>query len=158
MPEGVDETNTWDLYNELKFRGDASYIYKTKVVKNYPYPVVPGERFISECISTNEIAKSYSVKLLDRILVMGTYQEGGLTDQSFRLTVENPKGYCLVKRQSIEMSAHFMQKCYHMCLYLAAARIAKTKKPVRTSPSPLIASICLIPSFFAQYLLEHSAR
>lgn len=158
MPSGVDEANSWDLYYELGFTGDASLIYKTDVAKDYPYPVVDGERFISECISSNEIAKRYSMKLLNRILVVGEYQKGGLTDQSFRLIVENPQGYCLVKRQSVEMSAHFLQKCYHTCLYLAAARIAKKKSYVRTAPSTLIAAICLIPSFFAQYLLERSIR
>lgn len=158
MPKGIKEANTWDLYNELGFKGDASMIFKTEVAKRYPYPVVEGECFISECISQNEIAKNYSMKLLDKVLVVGDYQPGGLTDNSFRLIVENPKGYCLVKKQSIEMARHFVQKCYHTCLYLAAARIAHEEKPIRAAPSPSIAALCLIPSFAAQYLLERSVR
>ena len=156
MPDNVDKANVWDLYNELGFKGDAPHIYKTEVMKQYPYPVVEGEHFISECISANEIAKTYSMKLVNRVLVLGGYQEGGLTAQSHRLILENPKGYCLVKKQSIEMSKHFMQKCYHTCLYLAAARVAKEDNAIKDAPNPFIAKICFIPSYFAEYLLKHS--
>lgn len=153
MPPGLSEANVWDLYYEHGFKGDAVQIYKTCILKQYPYPVAEGERFISEGIVSYSIAQKYKMTLVNQVLVLGTYQDGGLSDNSYSLIRQNPNGYILVKELSLNMSRHFIQKCYQMTLLLAAYRIAHKKGYFRSCEHKLLAILCYMPSWFAYYLL-----
>ncbi|MFR9083854.1 MAG: glycosyltransferase family 2 protein [Collinsella aerofaciens] len=158
MPSGLSEVNVWDLYYEYGFKGDAAQIYKTNILKRYPYPVVEGEQFISEGIVSYSIAQHYKMSLVNQVLVLGTYQEGGLTDNSYSLIRQNPLGYILVKELSLNMSKHFVQKCYQMTLLLAAYRIAHKKGHFRSCEHRFLAILCYIPSRFAFYLLMRDGK
>lgn len=158
MPSGLSEANVWDLYYEHGFKGDAVQIYKTCILKQYPYPVAEGERFISEGIVSYSIAQKYLMALVNQVLVLGTYQDGGLSDSSYSLIRQNPNGYILVKELSLNMSRHFIQKCYQMTLLLAAYRIAHKKGYFRSSEHRLLAILCYMPSWFAYYLLMGGSK
>lgn len=158
MPRGLSEVNVWDLYYEYGFKGDAAQIYKTNLLKRYPYPVVEGEKFISEGIVTYAIAQHYKMSLVNQVLVLGTYLEGGLTDNSYSLIRQNPLGYILVKELSLNMSNHFIQKCYQMTLLLAAYRIAYGKVHFRNSKHRFLTILCYLPSWIAYYLLMEDGK
>ena len=158
MPPGLSKSNVWDLYYEHGFKGDAVQIYKTCILKQYPYPVAEGERFISEGIVSYSIAQKYKMILVNQVLVLGTYQDGGLSDNSYSLIRQNPNGYILVKELSLNMSRHFIQKCYQMTLLLAAYRLSHKKGYFRNCDHKLLAILCYLPSWFAYYLLMEDGK
>lgn len=146
MPKEIMRANVWDLYYKFGFQGDAPQIYRTEVLKDYPYPVAEGEKFISECISTYQIAKKYEMGILNEIVSIARYQEGGYTDGSIGLIKDNPKGYCKVKMLSIEMSSTFFQRLYHTILYLVGCELAGKSDGIKSAPYKGLAILGLIPS------------
>ena len=153
MPRGVKKANAWDLYNELGFKGDACQVYKTAVLKEHPYPVVDGEKFISECIVQYAIAQKKQMLLINTVLVLGSYLDDGLTGKSYSLIREYPNGYILVKEQSIDMSKHLLQKMYHMTLCISAYRLANKRYNFKQSKHKVLFILCWLPSWISYRLI-----
>ena len=69
-------------YNLL---GDKAEVYFTEVLKNHPFPEIPGENFISEEIAWNAIARDgYYLRWFNEVIYICNYLEGGLTKDNFK--------------------------------------------------------------------------
>ena len=73
--------------------GDKAEIFKTCVLKNYPFPVFEGENFISENVVWHSIAKDgLKLRWFNDIIYHCEYLEGGLTN-SRGASFNNFQGY-----------------------------------------------------------------
>lgn len=154
MPRGVARTNAWDLYNKYHFKGDAIHVYRSEIFRSYPAPVADGEKFLSEGYAIHEIAKKYDVALIDEVLHLGEYLPDGYTNNVRKLTKDNPKGYMLVKKQSIEMSQSILQKGYNTILYEVGCLLAG-ESPIAGAPSKALAVVCLPFAFLLRCTVYH---
>ena len=48
MPDGIETTTMWDLYYKHKYKGDSAHIYRTDILRKYPFKVAEGEKFLAE--------------------------------------------------------------------------------------------------------------
>lgn len=79
-------------YNLL---GDKAEVYFTDVLKQHPFPEIPGENFISEEIVWNTIARDgYYLRWFNEIIYICDYLEGGLTRDNAK-DKKNPQGRLL---------------------------------------------------------------
>jgi len=99
--EWIDATNIErKKYNIL---GDKFEIYYTDVMKQYPFPVYEGERFMSEIVVWTRMAKDgFYIRWHQDILYLCNYLEGGLTANNYKLLANNPKGYALRIREQVQ--------------------------------------------------------
>lgn len=104
MPETDYETN-YRLYNVHGFRGDAAQVYRTDILRQYPFPVADGEKFVPEGYIWSEIDKRYRLVVLNRIIYRCEYQADGYSANVHRNQARNPKGFMLAYRQQFEMAA-----------------------------------------------------
>lgn len=79
----------------LNYNFDLAGIYKTDVLRKYPFPVFPGEKFVTESLVWFRIAANYQLLYVNETLYHCEYQEGGLTDNYRALMENNPKGSLL---------------------------------------------------------------
>lgn len=99
--EYVDGTNL--ERKKLNLLGDKAEIYRTKLLKQYPFPEFKGEKFISECIVWDKLAeKGYKIRWFNKIIYIGEYLEDGLT-RSSNLAKNNFKGYTEVEKMNIRL-------------------------------------------------------
>lgn len=96
----VDAKNTERRkYNLL---GDKAEVYFTDVLKNYPFPEISGEKFISEEIVWNAIARDgYYLRWFNEIIYICSYLEGGLTKDNSKDEL-NPQGRLLWAKGQLE--------------------------------------------------------
>lgn len=87
-------------------KGEMSFCYKTKVLKQYLFPDFEGEKFCPESLVHNRIGHRYKVLYTDRVLAFGDYLEGGLTSNYYKLLVNNPRYAMLWYSEKIK-TAHF---------------------------------------------------
>ena len=86
-------------YNLL---GDKAEVYFTNVLKKHPFPEIPGEKFISEEIVWNAIARDgYYLRWFNEIIYICNYLEGGLTKDNSK-DRDNPQGRLLWAKGQLE--------------------------------------------------------
>ncbi len=87
----IDATNL--ERDEYNLSNDKSEIYKTSILKEYPFPEFDGENFITEPVVWNLIAKDgYKIRWFNEVIYICQYMDDGLTANSHKKFMENPKG------------------------------------------------------------------
>ncbi len=72
--------------------GDKAEIYKTELLKKYPFPEYEGERFLTEAVVWDRLAyEGYQIRWLNKSLVVCDYLADGLTARGDQLFIDNPE-------------------------------------------------------------------
>lgn len=119
FPEGINEITMYDLSNRYKCTGDKALIYKTSILKEYPYPEIDGEKFIGESVVYDNIDLNYVMILLNKILTIGEYQQDGLTANIFSIMLNTPTGYKIYYKQRIDMAYTLSERVGYVIRYNA---------------------------------------
>lgn len=72
--------------------GDKAEVYKTEILKQYPFPIFHGENFVSEATVWCDIALKYDMLFSNKGVYVCEYQEGGLSDGVQKRLFQNPNG------------------------------------------------------------------
>ncbi len=90
--EYVDCTNLQrHLYHLLD---DKAEIYKTGILKKYPFPEFEGENFVPESVVWDHIGRDgYKLRWYNQIIYICEYLEDGLTASENKKFMNNPKGF-----------------------------------------------------------------
>ena len=82
--------------------GDKAEVYFTDILKQYPFPEIPDEKFISEEIVWNAIARdAYYLRWFNEIIYICSYLDGGLT-KDYSKDKRNPQGRLLWAKGQLE--------------------------------------------------------
>lgn len=97
--EYVDATNLERGKHNLL--GDKAEIYKTELLRKYPFPEFEGENFLTEAVVWNSIAvDGYIIRWFTKRLYYCEYLEDGLSKNSFMVFQKNPLGWAeYIKRE-----------------------------------------------------------
>ncbi|RJV24882.1 glycosyltransferase family 2 protein [Coprococcus sp. AF18-48] len=80
--------------------GDKAEIYYADVLKNYPFPEIEGEKFLTERLVWNKIAKDgYLIRYFNEGIYFCEYLEDGLSHSGNLLYAKNPKQWAMAIRQ-----------------------------------------------------------
>lgn len=93
--DGVVDTFINQRYNKKTF-GDKCEVFKTEILKNYPFPEIKGERFLSETIVWCQMSGKYKMVFFNDGIYICEYRQGGLSDGVKKTLFNNPKGATLV--------------------------------------------------------------
>lgn len=147
LPEGVEYSTVWDLYFKYHHKGDIALIYRTDVLRNYPYPVEPGEKFIAETYSSYLIDQEYRMALLQKVIWICKYLPDGYTHNVRKVSRENPFGYMRIKRLYIDLASGFLLRFESTVLFLVGAFYAGNYwRHWSSLPNRIEACFAVIPS------------
>lgn len=82
--------------NSLEYRyhygatGDMCEVFKTSVLKEFPFPEIEGEKFVPEILVWNRIAQKYKLRWFQEVIYYRDYLEGGLTDKIVKIRMKSP--------------------------------------------------------------------
>lgn len=84
--------------------GDKAEVYKTSILKKYPFPEFEGENFLTEAIVWDRIGDDgLKIRWFYRVIYICEYREDGLTSKGKQCFVKNPAGWGLY----IQQKSHF---------------------------------------------------
>lgn len=90
--------------------GERAYIFYTEVHRQYKYPEFEGEKFMTEAVTWNRMAKDgYLVRFYNDIIWIFEYQDDGLTKAGSKLFLNNPRGYGLWLREKAEFERYSLK-------------------------------------------------
>ena len=86
--------------------GERAFAFYTKVHKLYPYPCFDDEKFMTEAVTYNRMARDgYKMRFYNDIVCVYEYRDDGLTKAGNTLFLKNPRGYALWLRERQEFTA-----------------------------------------------------
>ena len=109
------------------FKGDTSLVFKTDVLREFPFPEIEGEKFVTEGYVYDQIDQKYELLILNEFLMRCEYQEDGYTFNAGSLYLKYPKGWALYFSQYYKFYAKSMRdRIKYMGYYVSMCLIAKT--------------------------------
>ncbi len=116
-----------DVKNTERYKfgmmGDMAEVYRTAILRKYPFPVFAGENFLPEGTVWNEIAyQGYYVRCYDKIIYWCEYLDDGLTKRSgCQQALDNFEGFTYTISQVIKCE-HGIEKIYARGWYFFLAK------------------------------------
>lgn len=95
---------------EMGITGDMMEVFSTKVLKEFPFPEIDGERFCPEVLVWYRIALKYKLLLIPDIIYYRDYLEGGLTDNIIKIRMRSPIGAMMTYSEMFKLDIPFKQK------------------------------------------------
>jgi len=110
--------NLYQLEN-LGYDGERFILFKTEVARRYPFPVIDGEKFLSENVIYARMALKYCFVVVDKTFAICEYQPDGLSRNFLKLMMDNPGGCMMQYAQRIDTSSGFRQMAGYIVRYNA---------------------------------------
>ena len=88
--KGVFDSTYTEFRNIIKGKGDMCEVFKTHVLKEFPFPEIEGEKFVPEALVWNRISGKYKLRYFPDIIYYRDYLNGGLTDKIIKIRMNSP--------------------------------------------------------------------
>lgn len=116
FPKGIERTTLYGLY--LKgFKGETTLVFKTDVLRKYPFPEIEGEKYVPEDYIYDKIDAEYEYVVLDRILTVCELVSEGYTDSVRKLKEDNKQAWYLYYEQRARITPMSMLKLKYLGFY-----------------------------------------
>ena len=103
-------SNTLDIRFKDHLKGDLAEVFKSDILKEYPFPFFENERFCPEALVWNRITEKYKMLYFDDIVYSCEYLNDGLTAKIIQLRKESPKASMLYYSELEKYNIPFLQK------------------------------------------------
>ncbi len=82
--------NAIEIRNKYGVTGDLAEVFRTEILKKYPFPDIQNEKFCPEALVWNRIAQSYSLLYFNEIVYHCEYLNDGLTAKITKIRMNSP--------------------------------------------------------------------
>lgn len=114
LPTKFPYTGIIDRHYNLTYRhnihGDKVDVFYTKILQKYPFPEFPNEKFITEELLWNRIAKEYKKVGINSSILVHDYYPDGLTRQYENLLRKNKKGATLYFKERAKLKISLIMR------------------------------------------------
>ena len=140
----VEYSSLSDLYEKYGLKGDTSLVFKSKILKEYKFPKINGEKFIGEEYIYCQIDERYKLYISQKKYYICEYLDDGYTKNIINTIIKNPKGYTLLKKMKLNTSKNIIIRYKSAALYLVGGKISNEKNLIKNSRQKLT-TILAIP-------------
>lgn len=106
----VLDCNSIDFRFKYKLTGDMAEVFRTSVLKEYPFPEIENEKFCPEALVWNRIALKYKLRYFNRNVYLCDYLPDGLTAKIVKMRMTSPLASMLHYSELYRMPIPFLQK------------------------------------------------
>lgn len=153
-PETLKETTYID-YLDIGRVGECCDVYRTSLFKQYPYPEIPNERFVSESYLNIRAALygHYKMLMVNEVVQIGNYQDEGLTSQGRSLQLKNPLGNAELWRPVVQKPFSLKMRLKGNLLYSVYSLFGgRTIRQIINSSLNKLLTVLSIPPVIMIYL------
>lgn len=154
------QENCFATFRQLELTGqggERSIVFKTKIARKFPFPVIRGERFITENVVYDRYNPDYRFIISNCCLTTCEYQADGLSSNPRKLMVSTPGGYYLYYRYRIDMAVSIVERVGYILRYNVFRHLYKGQDvaPYNGSHKLLCAMLDLFTHVSLRYYLAH---
>lgn len=134
LPCDSIDCNAMDIRYKYHVTGDMKEVFRTEVLKEFPFPEIEGERFCPEQLVWFRIAQKYKLHYFNKPIYIAEYQEGGITAGITRARMNSPIATMMCYAELNKYDVPFKQKIKAAINYWRFRFCAKGDKYPTISP------------------------
>ncbi|MBW4764108.1 glycosyltransferase family 2 protein [Prevotella salivae] len=136
--------------------GDKAEVWVTEKLRDFQYPEVKGERFISESVAWIWLAKQYDMLFVNKIIYITEYLVGGLSDSGRALRFKCPHLMAYGSLMTMSKEFSFKIRMKETLLYIVYSLFGKKSLgEIFDCPYKLLVCINLLPGYLLYRLWKH---
>lgn len=93
------EYSSIGIANTLQISGDKAEVFKTSIMKLFPFPEFKRENFVPEALVWNRISKDFKLKFINYGIYLCEYLPDGLSYNFHENLKKNPQGFTLFYKE-----------------------------------------------------------
>ncbi|MGL5903372.1 MAG: glycosyltransferase family 2 protein [Cetobacterium sp.] len=142
--ENLKIAKYFDIYKVHKIKGDKKFIYRTELIKQNPYPIFEGEKYVGLDYKYMKLDEYYSLGLINEAVCIVEYLQDGSSLNMFRQYKNNPKGFAFYRVQNMkntkgDLNYRFKESIH----YIASSLISKNRKFLKETPCKILCILAL---------------
>ena len=106
----VIDANSIEMRYQYHIQGDMLEVFRTSVMREIPFPDIPGEKFVPEALVWNRIACKYRLRVFREIVYYRDYLDGGLTDKIVKIRMTSPIASMMTYQELNSFDIPFVSK------------------------------------------------
>lgn len=152
-----DVVDAWPEEFLCKWRisGEKWGFHRTDVLREFPFPEIPGEKFVPEGLIWNRIGRRYKMRFVNEALRVYKALPDGLSGSSVKLRADNPISTCTYYREKSEspvpLAVRAKAFANYSRFYLHGRRTPQGSG-IRLQLSPL--GMTMLPIGYAAYAID----
>lgn len=103
FPKNVKSSKYFDIYNKYGVVGDKKFIYRTELIKKFPYPEFEGEKYVGLDYKYKKLDKDYELALINKVVCVVEYMEDGSSRNMLSQYRNNPRGWCFFRVENLKI-------------------------------------------------------
>lgn len=143
----------WKIY-EKGFRGDTTLMFRTEVLREFPFPEIEGEKFITEAYVYDQIDQKYQLILYPYYTQKCEYKNDGYTYNINNVKIHNPMGYMMYYNQAIRIGKG--KKWRNISEYISMSLFARRWDAVLKCETPFLALLLFPLGIYKNLKLRYS--
>lgn len=143
--------SSYDAYYKYGVSGDKTIVFKTSILKEFPFPEIDNEKFVPEALVYNRISDKYNLYCLNKAIKRVEYLADGYTSNYFNVCKKNPRGQVLYyKELYVKQPTLYNAAAYDMyCIYAGIKLVSS----IKDHPNSLVSLLAYFPAY-VKYLLK----
>lgn len=90
LPANTIDDTSIAVRSRMGVTGDMKEVFRTSVLREFPFPEISGERFCPEVLVWNRIATKYKLRYVNKVIYHAEYQQDGITAAITRSRMHSP--------------------------------------------------------------------
>ncbi len=150
------------LHNlHLIYKGETALAYRTRILRQNPFPEFKGEKFISEGSVYDKLDQEFLLAVIPEYWMLCEYQKEGYTANALKVLMNSPRGWALnAKQRYTFFGNNIKEKIRWMSTYICASLVAgyPIRYIIREAPNRFLCVICLPIGWLQKMLNQRKVR
>ena len=129
LPTPTLDCNSIEIRSKYHVLGDLSEVFRTEVMKEFPFPEIDDEKFCPEVLIWNRIARKYKLRYFNEPIYIAEYQDGGLTARIVEIRMKSPIASTTCYAEMLSLDIPFKDKLKAAVNYWRFRLCCKKGKP-----------------------------
>ena len=135
LPEGLQYSTLFDLYNKHGVTGDKKLVYRTELTKRYPYPIFKNEKYVGLAYKYYMLDRQYEMLLMNEALCYVEYMADGSSMNMLNQYRRNPEGFAFYRKELMKLPFTNRLFKYRQAIhYVSSSFIARNRRFIQESP------------------------
>jgi glycosyltransferase involved in cell wall biosynthesis len=102
-PEDIMDSNYLEVSRDHSLRGEKREAIRTDVLREFPYPLIEGEKHIRPSMILRRMSLKYRIRFINVPLQINRHAPDGIMSNRFEYRIKNPKGLRLCFYEEINL-------------------------------------------------------
>jgi glycosyltransferase involved in cell wall biosynthesis len=162
FPADVVDCRHYEIESRLGAVGEKWGCHRTEVLRRYPFPEVPGERYCADALVWNRIARRYLVRNVNEPLRVYFRHAGGIMGSCRALQIQSPQLSRLYFREYLELDVPLLWAARRAVGYVRFSLHAGVRwgRILLDSPARAVTAAAALPAtlLYGADLLRQASR